>query len=139
MSTALEKVLIGESCGTLVVFFTTQEPQDVTNAIFLLGAFLCARLGATPEQAWEPFEDLGRGIVRPFRDATWVASTYDLHVKDCWAGLVKAISAGLYSPSTFDKNEYFYYDNPAHGGWSFCLPYTGPSYKGSRMLPVCIL
>ena len=73
MSTALEKVLIGESCGTLVVFFTTQEPQDVTNAIFLLGAFLCARLGATPEQAWEPFEDLGRGLaLRGLgRDCAW--------------------------------------------------------------------
>jgi len=29
--------------------------------------------------------------LRPYRDATWVASSYDLHVKECWAGIARAV------------------------------------------------
>jgi hypothetical protein len=58
-----------------VVYFTSQDPRDVTNAIYLLGAFLCLRLGATPEEAWGPFQslkDMSNGpLCLPNRDATW--------------------------------------------------------------------
>jgi hypothetical protein len=88
-----------------VLYYTTQEATDVTNAIFLLGAFLCLKLGATPTQAWQPFSRLRKDVVLPYRDATWVRSTYDLHVQECWAGLVKAVKTGMYVPENFDKNE----------------------------------
>ena len=58
-----------------VVYFTSQDPRDVTNAIYLLCAFLCLRLGATPEEAWGPFQslkDMSNGpLCLPNRDATW--------------------------------------------------------------------
>jgi hypothetical protein len=41
----------------------------------------------------------------PYRDATWVKSTYDLHVQDCWSGLVRAVVVGLYNIKTFNKDE----------------------------------
>ena len=44
--------------------------------------------------AWAPFSNLN-GAVKPYRDATWVPSPYDLHVRDCWAGLVKAVEGEL--------------------------------------------
>ena len=58
--------------------------------IYLVGAFLCLRLGATPEEAWGPFQSLkdtsNDPMCLPYRDATWVTSPYDLRVKECWAG-----------------------------------------------------
>jgi len=90
-----------------IVYYTSPAANDTTNAIFLLGAFLVLHLGASPADAWAPFCNLN-GAVRPYRDATWVPSPYDLHVRDCWAGLVKAVATGLYDPATFDEAEYFY-------------------------------
>ena len=45
----------------------------------------------------------------------WAASPFDVSVLDCWEGLAKAMAAGLYSPESFDKNEYVYYDAPLNG------------------------
>ena len=101
---ALYKTINNEK-GCPVLYYTTQNPIDITNAIFLLGAFLCLKLGATPNQAWRPFSRLPSELVLPYRDATWVKSTYDLHVRECWAGLLKAVKTGIYVPATFDKNE----------------------------------
>ena len=92
-----------------VVYYTSQDSRDVTNSIFLLGAFLCLHLGATPEEAWGPFQSLkdtsNSPMCLPYRDATWVKSSYDLHVKDCWAGLVRAVATGVYDLQAFDKHE----------------------------------
>ena len=119
---ALEKALLERELGMPVIFYTSKEPAEITNAVFLLGAFVCLRLGATPDQAWQPFESLKSSVVLPYRDATWVKSTYDLSVPECWAGLAKAVEKGLYLPSTFDKNEYFYYDDPRNGGLIIFVP-----------------
>ena len=94
-----------------IVYYTANSANDTTNAIFLLGSFLVCHLHATPEQAWIPFCHL-KGAVRPFCDATWVPSPYDLHVRDCWAGLARAIANRLYDPCHFDEDEYFYCKPP---------------------------
>ncbi len=44
--------------------------------VILLGAFLCLRLGFSVTQALRPFEGLPHGLITPFRDATWVESTW---------------------------------------------------------------
>lgn len=68
---------------------------EITNAIYLLGAFLCLNLGATPEQAWRPFSGLEDSQLLPYRDATWAKSPFDLEIRDCWAGLQRAVSTGF--------------------------------------------
>jgi len=97
-----------------IVYFTSTDPNDITNAMFLLGAFLIVHLKAMPEQAWSPFSDF-TGVVLPYRDATWCKSPYDLTLLHCWQGLWRAVQGGLYSPDTFDEDEYFYYDHPENG------------------------
>eukprot|EP00286_Rhodomonas_abbreviata_P019307 CAMPEP_0181295400 /NCGR_PEP_ID=MMETSP1101-20121128/4129_1 /TAXON_ID=46948 /ORGANISM="Rhodomonas abbreviata, Strain Caron Lab Isolate" /LENGTH=494 /DNA_ID=CAMNT_0023400153 /DNA_START=188 /DNA_END=1668 /DNA_ORIENTATION=- len=98
-----------------LVLYTSTAAPDITNAIYLLGAFLCLHLGAHPQDAWGPFSRVANCPCIPYRDATWVPSTYDLHVQDCWAGLLQGVKAGLYNPMDFDKDEYFYYDHPTNG------------------------
>ena len=48
-------------------------------------------MGVDPLDAFRPFSSLEPSPCRPYRDATWVPSPYDLHVTDCWAGLVRAV------------------------------------------------
>jgi len=90
-----------------LIYYTRTDATSVTNSVFLLGSFLVTHLGATPEEAWTPFVNLG-GMVKPYRDATWVPSPYDLHVTECWRGLAKATATGLYHTTNFDEEEYFY-------------------------------
>ena len=101
--------------NTKIIYYCFVESSDITNAIYLLGAFLCIYMGATPEQAWLPFRKLNSSLSLPYRDATWVKSTYDLHLTDCWAGIRRALDCNIYHPGTFDKNEYLYYDDPNNG------------------------
>jgi len=113
-----------------VVFYTTRLPADVANAVFLLGAYLCIEHGATPKEAWKPFSGLDPAMLPPYRDATWAASTFDLYVFDCWAGLRRAIAAEIYSPTAFDKLEYFYYDHPCHGDMHEVWPGKFLAFRG---------
>ena len=87
---------------TTIVFYTSREPTDVVNAVFLLGAFMCLHLGATPEEAFKPFDVL-RDLLLPYRDATWEKSTFDLHLCDCWAGLRQAVASGFYDFKAFNQ------------------------------------
>ena len=66
--------------GTKIIVYTSMEASDITNMITLLGAFLCLRMGYSVEDALRPFKSLHHSLIIPFRDATWVKSTFDLHV-----------------------------------------------------------
>lgn len=101
--------------GKKIVYWSATDAASVTNAAYLLGAFLCVELNLSVDQAWLPFSSLAPSPFRPYRDATWAPSPFDLTIKDCWAGLLKARSTGLFDPAAFDKDEYFYYDHPANG------------------------
>jgi hypothetical protein len=57
-------------------------------------------------QRFEPSPFLG------YRDATFVRSTWDLQLVDCWRGLLKGIKTGLIDLNTFNPDEYDYYDHP---------------------------
>jgi hypothetical protein len=82
---------------TKLVYYTSLDANETTNAIFLLGSFLVLHLSATSEDAWAPFctlQGAGVCVLRP--------------VKDCWASLRNAFIMRLYDPTTFDDNEYLY-------------------------------
>ena len=111
----LARVFRDKSPHLPVVWVCSEEPTEITNAIYLLGAYLCLVCGQTPDQAEEPFLGLDPSCILPFRDATWAKSTFHLTYRDCWAGLLRAVDTGLYHFDTFDKNEYFYYDAPCNG------------------------
>ena len=117
-----------------IVYFTSTSRPDVTNAIFLLGAFLVSQMGATPEQAWEPFAQF-QSVVRPYRDATWCPSPYDITLVHCWQGLRKAMQTRLYVPEAFDEDEYFYYDHPHNGDLHEVVPGKFIAFKGPTDKP----
>ena len=97
-----------------IVYYTSPALADTTNAIYLLGVFLVLHLRASPNEVSQLFASMQNHIL-PYRDATWVKSTFDLHLIDCWKGIRHAVKVGLYDPATFNMAEYFYYDQPCYG------------------------
>jgi len=81
MCKQLHRLLTCTPLDQKIVYYTTDRPEDISNSMFLLGAFLCINLGVTPEQAWQPFAGLDAVLSLPFRDATWAKSIFDLHVQ----------------------------------------------------------
>eukprot|EP00277_Geminigera_cryophila_P000306 CAMPEP_0179427936 /NCGR_PEP_ID=MMETSP0799-20121207/13741_1 /TAXON_ID=46947 /ORGANISM="Geminigera cryophila, Strain CCMP2564" /LENGTH=684 /DNA_ID=CAMNT_0021203195 /DNA_START=314 /DNA_END=2365 /DNA_ORIENTATION=+ len=116
--------------STKIIYYCSAEPTDITNAIYLLGSFMCLTLSATPEQAWQPFANLKASLLTPYRDATWTKSSWNLEIIDCWRGLLRAVSSRQFNPRTFDKNEYFYYDDPANGELHEVMPSKFIAFKG---------
>ena len=111
-------------------FLAPQSPQDITNSIFLLAAFLCLQFDFSPEEAWQPFAGLDAGLSLPYRDATWAKSTFDLHIKDCLAGLQRGVSRGFLRFQEFDVEEYFYYDYPLNGDMHEVVPKKFIAFRG---------
>ena len=103
-SSALLKLLESKSLAHSKIVYCTRATSaaDITNVIYLLGAFLVTRLQAMPEAAYAPFAGL-QSHVLPYRDATWVPSTYGLHLIDCWRGIRRALLTGLYDPISFNE------------------------------------
>ena len=69
----------------------------------------------------------------PYRDATWFESTFDLHLRDCWAGLLRAMETNLFDARKFDKHEYLYYDDPANGDLHEVVNRKFIAFKGPRV------
>ncbi|EKX38588.1 hypothetical protein GUITHDRAFT_158492 [Guillardia theta CCMP2712] len=115
-----------------IVFYSAMEKEHVTNAVYLLGAFLVLNMGASVLDVMHIFSGLPRGVLRPYRDATWVKSTYDLKLEDCWSALIKAVAAGLYKPAEFHKEEYFYYEDPCNGDMHEVVPGKFLAFRGPR-------
>jgi len=101
-SAMLEVLAKSSARPRVVYYFRATSDADITNVVYLLGAFLVIHLQATPEEAYAPFASLQSHIL-PDRDATWVPSTYDLPVIDCWRGIRRAMLCGLYHPISFNE------------------------------------
>jgi len=117
-----------------IVCFTSTETADITNAMFLLGAFLVVHLDVTPEQAWICFREYAS---MPYRDATWSSSSFDLTLQHCWQGIARALQAQLYCPENFDMRQYFFYDHPRNGDMHEVVAgkffaFKGPTDKQQR-------
>uniref|UniRef100_A0A7S4NNX9 protein-tyrosine-phosphatase n=2 Tax=Guillardia theta TaxID=55529 RepID=A0A7S4NNX9_GUITH len=119
-----------------ITLFVEDTITDVTNGMYLIGSFLCVSMGLSPSEAWIPFAQVSPWDHCPFRDATWAPSTFNITLRDCWAGLQRAMEQGLLDPSSLDVNEYFYYESPWNGDMHEVvkgkfIAFRGP--KGSKM------
>jgi cell division cycle 14 len=109
--------LYGLQCGL--------EPRTITNAVFLIGAYLIMRRDCSIDDVMaicEPVKDM----VVPFRDVSRGPQNFDLRVQDCWGGLVRAKRLGWvdFSPdgNGFDLEEYLNYDSPLNADMHVVVP-----------------
>ena len=114
--------------------------RALTNAVFLVGPYMILRLDLTVEEVSEHFVWLDRTLLEPYRDATFVASSFDLTLEDCWGGLAKGIANGWVDlPSSsvedylwgcIDVDEYAHYDDPLNGDMHEVVPGKFIAFKG---------
>ena len=132
------------SCTLLYV--VDESERCLTNALFLLGAYMIMQLGMSAEEVDECFDWVEPNIAPPHSDATSAPSDFDLTLMDCWQGLKRGIALGWVDmPSeepgakdflwgAIDIDEYNHYDNPLNGDLHFVVPGKFVAFKGPRDL-----
>ena len=92
--------------GRSVVYYTEANSETLSNAAFLLGAYLVLVEGMSPEDAAAPFSRIQPSPFRAFRDATHLESDFDLSILDCLRGLLRGARAGFFDLETFDDGQF---------------------------------
>ncbi len=63
--------------------------RPLTNAVFLLGAYMILKLEMASSNVARRFRWLDPSLIEPYRDATYSRPDFHLHLIDCWRGLEK--------------------------------------------------
>jgi hypothetical protein len=83
--------------------FSSLRARDLTNAVFLIGAYLIMKRNwhvSDVEKCFEPIHD----ILVSYRDVSPGIQNFSLYVQDCWEGLWRSKSLGWanFDPGEFD-------------------------------------
>ena len=78
--------------GKTVVLCCRPERRAITNAGFLLGAYMILELEFLPDSPLMPLSNVHPTPYDDFRDATFQPVTFGLNIRDAWRGLHKAFS-----------------------------------------------
>ena len=132
----LEAKLNG-SPDRMIAFCVDHGKRSLTNAVFLLGAYMILRMDKPSDAVSESFLWLHTDQVEPYRDATYSRPDFALELIDCWRGLEKGMQRGWvrFGGSNFlwgeiDVEEYSHYDNPANGDLQEVVPGKFVALKG---------
>jgi cell division cycle 14 len=125
-----------------LVFSVASGPRALTNAAFLMGAYLLLKLKRDPAEAQRCFKGLDKSLLQPYRDATYAPSDFDLHLIDCWGGLKHGQDLRwLAAPSgvgtewgMIEPAEYAHYDDPFNGDLHEVVPGKLVAFRGPRDL-----
>ena len=124
-----------------IVVITESGPRALTNAAFLLGAYMLLKLDRKPSDILSCFSAMPKSSFRHYRDATYSESDFDLRLIDCWGGLQRGKELGwLNHPTQSDPNwwggidieEYEHYDDPLNGDLHQVVPMKFVAFRGPR-------
>ena len=132
-----------ESNPECVLFYTVRAGRrELTNAIFLIGAFMILKLQWSSDEVVASFE-WAEPHIEAYRDATYAGPNFQLRLKDCWDALIKGMDKGWvdmpspvddYMCGEIDIDEYGHYDNPLNGDMHEVVPGKFIAFKGPRNL-----
>ena len=111
--------------------------RSLTNAVFLLGAYMILKLDQTSSDAVKAFAWMDDSMIEPYRDATFSPPDFRLSIVDCWRGLERGkghgwvrYAASGYEWGAIDLDEYEHYDHPANGDLQEVVPGKFVALKG---------
>jgi cell division cycle 14 len=105
----------------IIHFYTSRAPRWKTNACLYICFFRMLHLSLTADAAYYPISALS-GALCPFRDASSLASIYDLTVLDCLRGVEKAIARSWFNADSFDAANWSKMELMENGGMNWIIP-----------------
>ena len=118
--------------------FASASEQARANAATLIGCYLIAYHGASPDQILAMFDEHNIGPFVPFRDAGAAISTYNLSVRDVLMGFHRGMGLGWIDLRNFNPEEYEHYEQPENGDWNWIVPGKFLAFAGpTSALPPC--
>ena len=125
---ALDRELVDHP-DVQIVLCIDEGARVLTNAVFLLGAYMILKLAIPPAKVIENFAEVDSQQLVPYRDASFLKPNFELTLIDCWRGLDRSRQHGWvrYSPADYmwgaiDVDEYRHYDDPANGDVHQLIP-----------------
>ena len=106
-----------------VVVVTSPDRKSLTNAIFLLGAYMIMTLDHAPNDVSSRFKGMQRRLAS-FRDVSPGPQNFHLQLCDCWQGLwrAKSLSWVNFDAGGFDLSDYEHCDNPLNADLHEVVP-----------------
>jgi cell division cycle 14 len=126
-----------------IVYCTKNGRRSLTNAAFLLGAYMMLKLGENPKDIQARFDEIPDYFFENYRDATYSAPSFRLGLIDCWSGLYKAMSYGWLDlpldsqPQVWgmiDMQEYKQYEDPLNADLHEVVPGKFVAFQGPNDL-----
>ena len=126
-----------------IVYAVVNGRRELTNAIFLLGAYLILRREYTSSQVLDVFHWLSESLIESYRDATYSSPDFGLTLEDCWRGLERGkASSWLNHPALpesarwgmIDIDEYAHWGNPHNGDLHMVVPGKFIAFQGPKDL-----
>jgi cell division cycle 14 len=117
------KLLENDSIRKLAMVCDTDR-RSVTNAVFLLGAYLILDEQYDVNCVMTCFNKEVMDMVLPYRDVSPGPQNFNLFVTDCWRGLLRGRQLKWvdFGPNGFDADEYFLYDDPLNADLHEVVP-----------------
>jgi cell division cycle 14 len=119
-SKVLDKLLSHES-NTIYFYSLSIDPKNSSNAVILMASYCILKLGWSASKTEECFSAL-QSFLSPFRDASEGISSYRLSPSICFSAMEKAFKLACLNLSTFDYNEYTFYEQVENGDFNWIIP-----------------
>ena len=138
-----QEISVCDGTVDCLVYSSPKGARNLTNAAFLLGAYLLLRWDMEPEDVERRFGALDPAQFEEYRDATYSATDFRLRLADCWRGLARARDLGWVDmPSAerptmwgrVDEAQYSRLDSPLNGDVHVVVPDAFVAFKGPRDL-----
>ena len=125
-----------------IVYCSENGRRNLTNAAFLLGAYMIIVFKEPAKKVWACFSSLEPHTFEHYRDATFSDSQFDLSLLDCWEALARGVSVGWIdqpvTPGLWGRiilEEYDHYEDPLNGDLHIVVPDRFVAFKGPKDLP----
>ena len=106
-----------------IVVVYNPDRKYLTNAVFLLGAYMIMILGHTPEEVSTRFKCMHNRLAS-FRDVSPGAQNFHLQLYDCWRGLwrAKTLAWVTFEKGGFELADYEHCDSPLNADLHEVVP-----------------
>ena len=107
--------------------------RRLTNAVLLLGAYLIMKMDFGLDQVRERLARV-MDQTTAYRDVSPSVQDFDLHIEDCWGGLLRAKQLGwvAFKPDGFDLERYLHYDSPINADLHEVVPGKFVAMRGPQ-------